>query len=211
MPRSIENTAIGIVFGAIPIIACFLAGWWLSIPLVPETRILPCALAGMLIGMLVDGFFLKNWVRRAYSMQTWVWMAVYVFYAIGMFGFFMGVPVFHVALAIPAGFFVGRWLAYSGADTARMHRTARRAAVFTTSVLGLVCISSASFALASFSTASDLQGMLGLPFQVTPGMIVALILIGGAALLALGWWLTVKSVELAYLNPLFSTTNGGNR
>jgi len=30
-----------------------------------------------------------------------------LFYSVGMFGFFMGVPVFNVILAVPAGVFVG--------------------------------------------------------------------------------------------------------
>jgi len=53
-------------------------------------------------------------------------------------------------------------------------------------------------ALAARSTASDLQGILGLPFQATPAMIIGIILGGGTVTLALDWWLTVKSVERAY-------------
>jgi hypothetical protein len=53
-------------------------------------------------------------------------------------------------------------------------------------------------ALASPSTAYDLKGMFGLGFDVTQGMIVALILVGGAALLAFGWALTVVSVRFSY-------------
>jgi hypothetical protein len=62
----------------------------------------------------------------------------------------------------------------------------------------LVCIASGAIALASRSTASDLQGMLGLQFQVTPVMIVGVIVGGGAIILALDWWLTIRSVERAY-------------
>lgn len=198
MMRRIEYAAIGIVFGAVPVIACFLAGWWVSIPLVPESRIFQGALAGLLLGIIVDLIFLRGWVRHAYSMETWVWKVVYLFYSVGMIGFFMGVPVFNVILALPAGVFVGRWLAQSGADSTHMQKLAQQAAAFTTSILGLVCIASGSIALASRSTASDLQGMLGLQFHVTPVMIVGLILGGGAAILALNWWLTLKSVEHAY-------------
>ena len=196
--RRIENAAIGIVFGALPVTACFLAGWWVSIPFVPESRVWQFALAGLILGMLVDVIFLRGWVRRAYSMQTWVWKGVYLFYSVGMFGFFMGVPVFNVILALPAGDYVGRWLARSSADSTLMRKVARQVAAFTTSTLGLVCIASGSIALASRSTVSDLQGMLGFQFQVTPVMIVGLILAGGTMILALNWWLTIKSVERSY-------------
>ena len=196
--RRIESAVIGVLFGAVPIIICFLAGWWISIPLVPESRIFLCALAGLLVGVLVDVIFLKAWIRHAYSMKPLVWMAVYLFYSIGMFGFFMGVPVFNVLLALPAGFFVGGWLAHIGADSTRMKNAARHSAIFTTSILALVCVASSAIALASSSTASDLQGMLNLPFQVTPVMIIGIIAGGGILILILQWWLTIKSVERAY-------------
>jgi hypothetical protein len=196
--RNIEKAVIGIVLGVVPVIACFLAGWWIGIPLVPESRIVYCALAGLVLGILVDVIFLRSWIRHAYSMKAWVWMTIYVFYSIGLFGFFMGVPVFNVMLALPAGIFVGRRLAYIGADITLLQKTRRQAAVFTASIMGLVCITSASIALASRSTASDLQGMLGFSFQITPMMMIGIIFSGGAILLALDWWLTNKSVERAY-------------
>lgn len=196
--QTIEAAALGVIFGAVPVIACFLGGWWISIPLVPEPRIFQCALAGLLLGVLVNVIFLRGWVRRAYSMKPGVWMAVYGFYSIGLFGFFMGVPVFNVILALPAGVFIGRWLAHSGADSIRMQKVAQHSAVYTTGMLGLVCVTSAAIALADRSTASDLQRMLGLPFQVTPVMIIGIILGGGTMILTLEWWLTVKSVKSAY-------------
>lgn len=196
--RRIEIAAIGVLFGAVPIIAGFLAGWWISIPLVCESWVPLCALAGLLVGASVDAVFLKTWVRRAYSMRPSVWMAVYLFYSIGMFGFFVGVPVFNVVLALPAGLFVGGRLAYSGADSTAMKAAARRSAMFTTGVLGVVCAASAFIALASPSTASDLQGMLGLSFRVTRPMIIGLILSGGLSMLALQWWLTCRAAERTY-------------
>ncbi len=86
------------------------SGWWISIPLVSESRIFQYALTGLLLGTLIDVIFLRNWVRHAYTMKLWVWMGIYGFYSIGMFGFFMGFSVFHVMLALPAGVFIGRWL-----------------------------------------------------------------------------------------------------
>ena len=196
--RKIESAATGIIFGAVPIISGFLAGWWISIPFVPESRIFLCALAGLVLGMIIDMIFLRSWIRHVYSRPPWVWMAVYVFYSIGMFGFFMGVPVFNVMLALPAGVFIGRWLVHIDADATRMQKAAWRTAVFTTSILGLVCILSATIALANRSTASELQSMLRLPFQITPMMLIGIILGGGALMLALEWLLTVKSVERTY-------------
>ena len=85
----------------------------------------------------------------------------------------------------------------SGADCPRVQQTARGTARFTTRVLGLVCLASA-IALASPSTAADVQGMLGFPFQVTRVMVLGFIVGGGLLILALNWWLSVRSVALAH-------------
>ena len=104
--QKIELAIISVLFGAVPIFICFLAGWWISIPLVPESWIFLCALVGLLIGVLVDVLFLRRWVRNVYSMRPLVWMFVYLFYSIGMFGFFMGVP----ALSSGRGWFITGWI-----------------------------------------------------------------------------------------------------
>ena len=72
MMQKIEKVIIGIIIGAVPVIACFLAGWWISIPLVSESRIIQYALTGLLLGTLIDVIFLRNWVRHAYTMKFWV-------------------------------------------------------------------------------------------------------------------------------------------
>jgi hypothetical protein len=194
--RKIEIVTIGFLFGAVPIIICFLAGWWISIPLVPESRIFIFALAGILAGVIIDILYLRTWIKTAYSMKPIVWKMIYLFYSFGMFGFFMGVPVFNVALALPAGLFIGGWLVYNGADSTSMKKAARYSALFTTSVLAFICAASAAIALVSSSTASDLQGMLGL--RITHMTIIGIILVGGIFILILQWRLTFWSVELAY-------------
>ncbi len=194
----IEKIGIGIVFGMAPILVCFIAGWWGSIPFVPESRIYLFALAGLLSGIVIDAIFLKRWIRQAYSVKPLIWKSLYVFYSIGMFGFFMGVPIFHVLLGLPAGVLVGRWLIHNGADSASMKKTSRQSAVFTTSVMGLICLSSAVIALMHPSTGSEVQHMLGLGFEITPLMVLGIILIGGTALLVIQWWLTTLSVKWTY-------------
>lgn len=199
MIQRIESIVLGTALGAVPVIACFIAGWWVSIPFVPESRIIYGALTGLLVGILIDLIFLRRWVRNAFSMKIWLWVDIYVFYALGMFGLFMGVPIFNTILALPAGFFIGRRLVHNGSDVGSMQKAARQTAAFTTGILGLICLASATIALLSSSTASDIRGMLRLPFQVTPLMIIGIILVGGAILLTFNWWLTVKVVERVYL------------
>ncbi len=194
--RKIEKAIIGFILGAVPIISCFLIGWWTSMPFVPESRVFLFALTGIFVGVTIDILFLKKWIKTAYSMKPIVWMMIYLFYSIGMFGFFMGVPVFNVMLGLPAGFLIGGWLVYTGADSTNMKKIAQRSALFTTSVLTFICASSAAIALLNSSTASELQSLSGIP--ITQGTLIGIILCGGIFMLILQWWLTLKSVELTY-------------
>lgn len=196
--KKMEVAIIGILLGAVPVIACFLAGWWISLPHVPESQVFMWALAGLFTGLFVDAIFLKGWIRRAYSMNPLFWMFVYIFYSLGMFGFFMGVPIFNVLLALPAGFFIGGRLVHNGSNPINVKKTARYCAVFTTGVLAVICVPSALIALASPSTAADLKGMLSLPFPVTHGMVISIILGGGILILIFQWRLTLWSVKRGY-------------
>lgn len=125
-------------------------------------------------------------------------MALYISYSAGMLGFFMGVPVFNVMLSVPAGIFVGRWLAHHRANAQFIQDISRKTVSFTMWILGLVCLASASIALGSTSTGSDLQSMLMLPFPVTRAVIVCIIAGGGALMLVLNCWLTGESLRRAY-------------
>ncbi len=110
----------------------------------------------------------------------------------------MGFPIFNAILALPAGIFIGRRMNYKNIGPTRVRKTSQQAAIFTTGVMGLVCIVSGSLALIDQSVAVDIQGMLGLPFPVTKLMIIGIILIGGSLLLAFEWWLTIVSVKFGY-------------
>jgi hypothetical protein len=54
-------------------------------------------------------------------------------------------------------------------------------------VLAAVCTASATIALLHPSTASELQHMLNLGFEVTSAQVTSLIIVGGGALLVLHW------------------------
>jgi hypothetical protein len=125
-------------------------------------------------------------------------MVIIVFYSVGLFGFFMGMPVFNALLAVPAGWVIGARLASENADRIRVRKMTWGATWFTTGILFLVCAASAFFALISPSTPNDLQGMFGLEFKVTQAMIVGLIVIGGFLLLAFNAALTAAAIHLTH-------------
>jgi hypothetical protein len=196
--KIIENFLIGAVLSAIFPILGFLAGWWGTFTFMPDRLIFLMASAGLLIGIMVDVVFLKRWVGSAYSINLKIWMAVYLFYSIGMLGFFMGVPVFNLLLAVPAGLFIGSKLAHQRADYNEVRRMSRNTCIFTTGVLAAVCVTSAVIAWVDPYTSLNLQGMLGLQFEVTRWMLAGVIVVGGIALLCLQWGITGQVIRLTH-------------
>lgn len=198
MNVKLERFLFGLVLAPLAPLAGLLCAWWASYALLPVKWIPLGALAGLLVGVLADVFLLLKLVDRARQLKTIFWLAVFLFYTVGVFGFFMGVPVFNALLAIPAGFVAAAKITHNKPEPAAVGRAAMQTAGFTTGVLFLVCAASASIALVSSSTPSDLQGMLGLGFEVTQAMIIGLILVGGLGLLAVNWVLTLISMRVSY-------------
>jgi hypothetical protein len=193
MKTKLERIALGLILAPLAPLAGLMSFWWAAYAILPETWIVFSAITGLLAGILTDLFLLKRLLDRRLGLPLWA--AVYLFYSVGVFGFFMGVPVINAALAVPAGFVIGGRLAGENANRQKVRKTTQRTAWFTTGILVFICAASAFLALSSPSTASDLEGMLALPFAVSPAMIWGLIISGGAALLAANWGLTVLSVH----------------
>jgi hypothetical protein len=196
--KRLERLVMMLAIGAIPPILGMLAGWWGTFEVLPERGVMIAALCGLMLGLIVDAVFLRRAMARADAAPLWLWGAVYIFYAIGAFGFLMGVPVLVVAPGLPAGILVAGRLARQGATDRQVRHAARRTSAFTTAVLAIACVASATIALLDPYTAGSLEGMLGLPFEVTTPMIVALIVIGGVGLLAVEWLLTGAAVRWSH-------------
>jgi hypothetical protein len=198
MKIKIERFIIGVLLAPPAPLAFFLLGWWGSYEFMPEKLIPYGAIGGLILGILIDILILQRLIDRYDKLGMAFWSVVYLFYSIVIFGFFMGVPIFNSLLSLPAGMLIGSILVAENADINRAYKTVRRTAWFCTAVLMLVCIASATIALLSESTASDLQSMLGLGFEVTPGMILGLIGIGGLVLLVSGWLMANTAVRLTF-------------
>ncbi len=198
MAAKLEHFFFGLILAPLAPLAGLMAGWWAAYALLPEEWIPWGTVTGFLLGVAADIFLLKGLIERARRLTMVFWMAAFLFYTVGMFGFFMGVPVFNSLLALPAGFVAAARLAEKKPEAQRIGKAAKRTAWFTTGVLSLVCAASAWIALVSSSTPADLKGMLGLGFEVTQGMIVGLIVVGGTGLLAVNWLLTLAALKVSY-------------
>lgn len=194
--NKLESLFLGLLLGTVLPVSGFLAGWWSFSQSMSNAVIALAAFSGMAAGILVDVFCLKKVIARAYQLNPFYWAVVYLFYSICVFGFFMGVPVFNVLLAIPAGIFTGAKSTRLPLDPQQGRQLTRRTQLFTTGVMALICAASAFLALRDPTTAANLEGMLRLSFEVTQPMIVGLIAVGGSGLLLVQWILTAKSKDL---------------
>jgi hypothetical protein len=196
--RRIAQMGIGLILAPLAPLATLMAAWWVSYAWLPEVWIPWFAGLGLLLGILVDIPLIKLLVKRGFHLSPLFWLAVLLFYSVGMFGLFMGVPIFHPLLAIPTGFVAGGRLAHETRDPARLRIGILRASMISTGFMLLVCIASAFFALTSPSTPQDLRGMLGLHFEISPSLLWGLILAGGLVLLFINWLLAGASTQLTH-------------
>jgi hypothetical protein len=185
-------SVIGVIF---PLIG-FLGGWWGTFQFYSDLGIFACALGGAMIGVIVDVVFLKRWLVAAWNSDLFIWMGIYLFYTVCLFGFFMGVPVFNLVLAIPAGYYVARRASIQEMDELTEKEFFLSTKIFTTVVIALICLTSAFLALRDPTTAENLELMLRLSFKVTQPMIIGLIVVGGAGILVINWWLTGMTIQL---------------
>jgi hypothetical protein len=193
--NKLEKLFSALLIGPILPISGFLAGWWSLSQNANNYIIGAAAFGGLGLGLLADAIFLRRWVTGIYHAQPTLLMAIYLFYSICVFGFFMGVPVFNIALALPAGIFIGARLAHLGLDAEEDKKAVLRANSLILLVMAFICAASAFLALRDPTTAANLEGMLRLPFKVTRPMILVLILVGGSTLLLLQWLLGTKAIQ----------------
>ncbi len=193
-----EALFLATVIGLVPPIVGLLAGWWGSLPFVHEASIKYFALGGLLLGLLVDLLVLRRWVRRALDCSP-IWPALlYLFYSVGMFGFFMGVPAFNLLLGLPGGYYAGMRLRHHGAGRAAAQHGARLAGWAAAGVLAVACLASWLLAYLDASLAANIQGMFGLGTAISRESILAASALGGIALVVLEYLLTRAVALFAY-------------
>jgi hypothetical protein len=189
--KNIDKILFGLLIGAaFPLLFLLIAMiWWFQLDQSEAT--LPFYLiSGMVLGLLADGLFLKDWIRRLYRLPSWFLMALYIVYNIMVFGFFMGFPVFNAFLGMLAGYYAGKRLCHQDSTEKMRIKSLFQVPLFTGLIMALICIPSAYFGLVGEGAGGEIQGMLGLNFTVTKLMIWGIVLIGGVSLIVLDFFLT---------------------
>ncbi len=191
-----DNVFGGILIGIIIPILTLCTFWWGSYLLDLDIQL--WAISGIILGIVIDIIFLSKLLRRFYYLSTISLALLYLFYSIGMFGFFMGVPIFNIVLGIIAGIYIGRRMKVRRQEKEVFQKSLRQTAGFSFVVLLIICLSSAFIAITDPYTGVNLQGMLNLSFEVTKPNILGVIIIGGALLLFIQNVLLMKAGKAAY-------------
>ena len=155
-----------------------------------ESRVLIYLVTGLLFGLLIDFKYLKRWVNKRYQLALWFIILIYLIYNIGMYGFFMGFPVFNVLLGLIAGYYFGKRVCSKNIKSEMYPKIIKQVSLFTGLIMALICISSGLIAILDNYTGNTIQGMLGLDFEVTKEMILTIIIAGGLSLIAAEYFIT---------------------
>lgn len=165
-----------------------------------ESRALLYLAGGVISGLIIDLAFLKGWIRRRFELPLWFPAGIYILYSIFIFGFFMGFPVFNVLMGLVAGFYFGNRIVANKIRPQMQPRLIKQVSRFSALVMALICISSAVIGLTDKTIGANIQGMLGLGFEVTKAMVWALVLVGGFCLIIVQYvitgWAIQKTIRL---------------
>jgi hypothetical protein len=162
----------------------FLAGWWGTLALLGDSPLIPwMALGGLVGGLVLDVTVLRARLDSLYGMSPASQAIVALFYAVMIYGFFMGLPVPLLLVSLGWGFAAVR---ASGSFDVRARR-ADLAARGSAALMFVACAATAWLAFREPSIASQVRGMLGLSFTPTMAALAVGSLVGGAMLVGLAY------------------------
>jgi hypothetical protein len=197
MLAGFERIFLSVVIGLVFPILFGLAGWWGSIPFVPEKSILYFALGGFILGVLVNMVFIRHWTRNALRIPLLWPVFIYLFYSIGMFGFFMGIPVFNMIMGPVGGYYMGMRLRARNVQREEVEREAKRTGLFTAFVLAVACAAALIIASLDSSLEANISGMFALAKPISKTIILTLSAAAGIGLVFLEYAITRAAVKFA--------------
>lgn len=197
--RKFDRVFGAIIWGFMLFVVPFCALWWIACTLTKDVRLIGIAcILGAAAGITCNVLFLKKLAAHPYSQKTWVAVLLLVLYSVGIFGFFMGVPVFNILAGALAAVYIGRQAKMLSQDKVHFDRQLKRTQRLLFFVLLAICAVSAYLALSDSHTAANLEGMFSLGFSLTQPILTAIILVGGALLLAFQATLVKVLASFAY-------------
>ncbi len=199
-----ESIVVGLFVGiACPLLA-FTGFWWLAgvlhlcIPGFPLYIVIVSASIGLLVGLLLDIFFLRKWVKRFYLANLWLMRGVYLGLCAIAVAFFMGFPVGTFVLGILAGVYMGRRERHAHPDKVTAGPMIRRTALMVASVTTLAALPIGFFALKEPDVLALLERLSGFSQDSLRGCI-GLTIVGLLCIILflMQYWFTNKAGKTA--------------
>jgi len=195
--KKFDELLFTVLFGITIPILCFIISWWGTFLFTHDHKIIIIfSLSGLSVGAIISLLLKMIYKPDIYKVSRPVLILVYLFYNGLLFTMFMGIPFFHLFLGIIAGYFQAKWMIYNR-KTDNYRIEIRRISAFAATVFGFICVLSATIALLNESTASELQNMFFLPFELTQPLLVFLIVTGGVLMIIAEYFLvrfTMKKI-----------------
>jgi hypothetical protein len=148
------------------------------------------SITGLIIGLLIDGYFLKGWIRNMYRISPILILIFYIIYNIGLYGFFMGFPVFNSFLGLIAGYYYGKKISFEKIAGSKQISIKRQVLLISGLIMTLICIPTGLMAFEGSGVGGMIESILGLDFKVTNLMIWGIIIVGGITLIFVQIFLT---------------------
>ena len=156
--------------------------------------------AGLLIGIMIDSFFLKGWIKNRYILPSSLIFIFYVLYNIGVYGFFMGFPVFNSLLGLIAGYYYGKKICYENIVGPRLVKLKKQVLMISGLIMALICVPTGLMAFEGDGVGGMIESIFGLNFHVTDLMIWGIIVFGGITLITIQIFLTRFAMERTIKN-----------
>lgn len=165
---------------------------------------------GMCAGIIIDILFLKKIFAVFYN-NNYLSFSIYLLYMMGIFGFFMGVPIFNTIPGVFAGFYVGRKTKINNINYNDYKKSLLKTNIFTSITLFFFMIASSLIALTDKYSGSNIKGMLNLKFEINKFEILIIIIIGGLFLLLLQNILSIYFANIAYNKNIYATADNSSQ
>jgi hypothetical protein len=202
--KKFEAFILGMVFAPAPILFCLalIVSLWFFAGLLTDANGPYLALTALGVGIVINIFFLKKWIKGAYQMSNKPVVALYAFYSMIAFSLGMGIPVFNYVLGMAAGVYIVRKMCYLRADETECKRNIKRTAMFTAVVMLMVCCLMVLVGLAGKVSGKDFEmlfkSLFGLELTINTAGFVGIIFFGACAMILLQYWLTKLSAKITF-------------
>ena len=155
-------------------------------------------LTGITVGFLFCFIWLRDIVRNLYT-QSRVFLIV--FYLVSSAVLFIHMRTLTIPLlifAVFAGLYTGRRVGFEDGVEIDLKRALKKAALFSDLVLLVYYVIGVVFVLTSAMTVNGIDIMLNFSIDVTNSIFRVIIIVGGALLLPLNYFLVIWSGRFAY-------------